>query len=80
MFKFIFYFILFYFLFKLIFNFIIPIARTSSQLRKNIREQMDAYTRHTSNEQPATPTQPQQEATKPAKEDYIEFEEVKENT
>lgn len=66
---------LFYFLFKFIFDFVIPVAKTTRQVKKQfdaVREQQQQfYQKH----QEPTPA-PKQSSTS-NQDDYIEFEEVK---
>jgi len=71
-----------YLVYKLIFDFIIPVYRTTKQVNKKMGE-MQSKMNDQFNQQSAgsggqsqanTPTE---KAARPAKEDYIEFEEVK---
>ena len=64
---------LFYFLFKFIFDFVIPVAKTTRQVKKQfdaVREQQ-FYQRH------QEPAPAPKESSKADQDDYIEFEEVK---
>jgi len=62
-----------YLLYKLIFDFILPVSRASAQMRNKINE-MNSGQHQNGNEQPGNvPKQP----ARPAKEDYIDFEEIK---
>ena len=68
---------LFYLLYKFIFELVIPIFRTTREVKKKMNEfqqnlNRTAENNHTSNESAAKPT-----ASKPPKEDYIDFEEIK---
>jgi hypothetical protein len=77
-FRILFYAFLVYLLYKLVFDFIIPVYKTSRQVKKGFREMHDRMQEHMQQQQ-----QPQQSAksksetsnTKPG--DYIEFEELK---
>ena len=66
---------LFYFLFKFIFDFIIPVAKTTRQVKNQfdaVREQQQQfYQRH------QEPAPAPKESSKADQDDYIEFEEVK---
>jgi hypothetical protein len=65
--------------FKLIFNFIIPIFRTTSQIRqqfKDVNNRMQDQMNQQYNQQ--APFQEGQRPQKVDKEDYLEFEEIKE--
>ena len=64
---------IFYWLFRFIFNFLVPVFRATSQMKQKVREFQSAQSNHASSTPPPGP-QPQQ---KPAKGDYIDFEEVK---
>lgn len=78
MFKFLAYSLLFYFLYKLIFEFIIPVSKATSQIRsqmKDIQKQQDAFFQsEQSVQQPPRTTSSKTPATK---QDYIDFEEIK---
>lgn len=68
-----------YIVYKLIFDFIIPIYRTSKQLKTKVDEmnqRMNQQQQNVNNPQfqPSTHHQP---AHKPATEDYIDYEEIK---
>jgi hypothetical protein len=69
-----------YILYKLVFDFIIPVAKTTKQVKKQfstmqseMEEKMKTYTNTQQNQQPSSANN----ASKPANTDYIEFEEVK---
>jgi hypothetical protein len=71
----IFYIILGYLLYKFIFSFLVPVIRTSLQVRKSFRDM-----RRHMNGQPGTgnaPADNHKSAPAPKKEDYIDFEEIK---
>lgn len=77
--KFLFYCFLAYILYQLVFKFIIPIYRTTRQVKKGFRqmqEQMNQYTQQQQqyyhNQQPPV----QEEKSKGVAGDYIEFEEI----
>lgn len=70
-------FLVFYLLYKLVFDFIIPVSRASVQVRNRVNEmnrqqqqQFNSGTNYTSTNQ----TKP---ASKPSKDEYIDFEEIK---
>ena len=68
---------LFYLLYRFIFELVIPIFRTTREVKKKMNEfqqnlNRTAENNRTSNESAAKPT-----ASKPPKEDYIDFEEIK---
>jgi hypothetical protein len=77
--QFLFYFILAYFLYQLIFKFIIPVYRTTRQIKKGFREMHERM-----NGQGAQPDPYQNTNTSATPEknkqvgDYIDFEEIKE--
>ncbi len=75
--SFIFYCFLIYLLYNIVFKFVLPVYRTTKQVKqsfRNMREQMQQHTAPEASE-PLSAKKPQQKA--PAAE-YIEFEEVKE--
>jgi hypothetical protein len=64
-----------YILYKLIFDFIIPIAQTTRQVKRqfgDIQEKMNQF-----NQQQQTNNTPPKSSPKPSNEDYIDYEEVK---
>ena len=68
---------LFYLLYRFIFELVIPIFRTTREVKKKMNEfqqnmHKTAENNRTSNESASKPT-----ASKPPKEDYIDFEEIK---
>ena len=74
--KFLFYLFLAYILYQLVFKFIIPIYRTTRQVKKGFREMQDRMNQHMEQQQGyAEPAQPLREE-KGNLGDYIEFEEV----
>lgn len=72
-----------YLVYKLIFDFIIPVYRTTKQVNKKMGEMQSKMNDHFNQQQSAgsggqsTTNNPTEKTAKPAKEDYIEFEEVK---
>lgn len=69
-------FLVFYLLYKLIFDFILPVSRASAQIKSKVnqtRSQQQTYAqqKRTFSSEKNTAAKP-----KPAKEDYIDFEEV----
>ena len=67
-----------YLLYKLIFDFIIPVYKTTKQVKQKVGEmqsQMNEHMKQQQNNQFTAETK--DNASKPHKEDYIEFEEVK---
>jgi len=79
MFRFLLYFFLIYLGYQFIFNFLIPIFRTTQQVKKNVRDlhdRMNEFSKAQQNES----SPPQKSADKSSTEpigDYIDFEEVK---
>ena len=74
-----FYFLLAYSIYQLVFKFILPIYRTTRQVKKGFREMQERMQQHGAAQ--STHTQknnPNVRATKEQEGDYIEFEEVKE--
>ena len=69
---FFFYFFLAYMLYQLVFKFILPIYRTTKQVRRGFRDMQDRMNGHT----PETGAPASKPAQKPVG-DYIDFEEVK---
>jgi len=59
-------------LYKLIFDFVIPIYRTSRQIKKKFREMNQQTNGFGENAAP-----PKTEVKKPVQKDYIDFEEIK---
>ncbi len=68
-----------YLLYKLVFDFIIPVVKTTSQVKKQFGD-MSAQMQEKMNQQQQTANfnaSPKQPAPSDRKDDYIEFEEVK---
>lgn len=65
-----------YFFYKLIFDFVIPVYKTSKQVKQKVDEMQSQMKEHIKQQQNKfTPSQ--EPITKPRKEDYIEYEDVK---
>ena len=68
-----------WFLYNLVFKFIIPVYKTTRQMKQKFREMQTNMQEHM-NQQPdfsAQPNAPKESASKKSKEDYIDFEEIK---
>ncbi len=65
-----------YLVYKLIFDFIIPVYRTTKQVSQKMGE-MQSKMNEQQRQADAHENVSKEKASKPAKEDYIEFEEVK---
>lgn len=76
--RFLFLIFVFYVLYKLIFDFIIPVSRTTKQVKQKFRDMQQMQEEVLRRQQQQQPQQ-QPVAQKPAaaKDDYIDFEEVK---
>jgi hypothetical protein len=67
-----------YLLYKLIFDFIIPVYKTTKQVSRKMGEMQSKMNDNIKNQQNNTQASaPNEKAARPAREDYIEFEEVK---
>ena len=66
-----------YLLYKLIFDFIIPVDRTTKQVKQKVGEMQNQMNEHMKQQQSGTFSATKESKTTPAREDYIEFEEVK---
>jgi hypothetical protein len=80
MFKILLYAILIWFLYNLVFRFIIPIYRTSREVKRKFREmQSQMQDRANANNRYSTEPPPQAEKTtaRPSRKDYLDFEEIK---
>lgn len=77
--RYLFYAFLIYLAYRLVFHFIIPIYRTTKQVKKQFREMHDRMEDHITQQQEANqPTSvPETEIKKQQAGDYIDFEEVK---
>lgn len=75
--QFLFYFFLCYLLWRFIFQFVIPIFRTTRQVKKGFREMHERMNGQANGTGPAAPKQSAPPKEKP-KGDYIDFEEIKE--
>ena len=78
MFSFLFYAFLAYLLYRLIFHFIIPIYRTTKQVKRSFRSMHEQMHQNTPPHNPAHKDEPYQKPGKGKVGDYIDFEEVKE--
>ena len=65
-----------YLLYKLIFDFIVPVSKASAQMRNKINE-MNNRQQQNNNNNSYQQTDAQAKTTRPPKEDYIDFEEIK---
>lgn len=70
-------FLVIYFLYKLIFDFIVPVYKTTSQVKNRFNEMNQQQQQYQQQRQASTPSQKQQNKPKPPAEDYIDFEEIK---
>lgn len=70
-----------YLVYKLIFDFIIPVYQTTKQVNKKMGEMQtkmnDQFNQSAGSGGQSNTSNASEKATRPAKEDYIEFEEVK---
>ena len=67
---------LFYLAYKIVFDIIIPVYRTTRQVKKGFREMNERMNEHMNQQQQtATPEQPKKPTVRP--DDYIEYEEIK---
>jgi hypothetical protein len=66
-----------YFAYRFLFNFLIPVVRTTRQVKKQfdaVREQQQGFQQQTQNRNTSSSSN---KATKPNADDYIEFEEIR---
>jgi len=79
MFRFLLYFFLIYLGYQFIFNFLIPIFKTTQQVRKNVRAMHDRMNEFADTQQNSAPPQSnsQDKSSKEPVGDYIDFEEIK---
>jgi hypothetical protein len=76
--RYLFYAFLIYLAYRLVFHFIIPIYKTTKQVKKQFREMHGRMEDHINQQQPNQQTMPpKQEDKKTVGGDYIDFEEVK---
>ena len=68
-------FLVIYLLYKLIFDFILPVSRTSSQIRNRMNQMNQQQQNHYNSSQ--TNTSSQQTKTKSHADEYIDYEEIK---
>jgi len=67
-----------YLVYKLVFDFIIPVYRTTKQVKQKVGEMQSRMNEHMEQQRSnARADASTNSASKPAREDYIEFEEVK---
>ena len=69
-----------WFVYNLVFKFIIPVYKTTRQMKQKFREMQTNMQEHTNQQQPDFNTQSNtadRSAYKKSKEDYIDFEEIK---
>jgi len=72
--------VLAWFLYNLVFKLIIPVYKTTRQMKQKFREMHDNMQDQMHEKQPDFTTQPngvEKSASKTSKEDYIDFEEIK---
>lgn len=74
--EYLFIFLIMYLLYKLVFDFIVPVYRTSAQMRDKINEMNQPQYRQ-QQKQPQQPATKQQPTVRPSSDDYIDFEEIK---
>ena len=78
MFRFLLYFFLIYLAYQFIFNFLIPIFKTTQQVKKDVRAMHDRMNEMANTQNSAQPqTKSPGNTSKEPKGDYIDFEEVK---
>ena len=66
-----------YLLYKLIFDFIIPVYQTTKQVKQKMGEMHQKMNEHMQQQQSQFSAAEKKADTKPEREDYIEYEEVK---
>lgn len=71
--------ITFYLLYRFVFNFLVPVIRTTRQVKQQFRNMQDAAAPGQQQQQAQQPKnwQDRHSSTKGAADDYIEFEEIK---
>ena len=74
MWRYLLYALLAWFLYNLVFRLIIPVYKTTRQVKKKFREMQEEQARQQAYQQPSEATKP---SVKPRNEDYIDFEEIK---
>lgn len=75
--RFLFYAFLIYILVKLVFNFIIPVYKTTKKIKRGFAEMKEKMSSHSSDSQSQNSFQQKEQSSNAAKEDYIDFEEVR---
>jgi hypothetical protein len=68
--------IVLYLLYRFVFNFLLPVVRTTRQVRQQFRNMQEGPQAFSSHERPQ-PQAPKQDRPKPPAGDYIDFEEIK---
>ncbi len=76
-FRFLFFVFLFYLGYKLLFELIIPLYRTTTRIKRGIREMQQKMEHQGQQSQGQSSSQQQTQSAKPATGDYIDFEEIK---
>lgn len=66
-----------YLVYKLIFDFIIPVYQTTRQVKQKMGEMQSRMNEQMKKQESSSFTAQKEEKNQPAREDYIEFEEVK---
>lgn len=66
-----------YLVYKLIFDFIIPVYQTTKQVKQKMGEMQSRMNEQMKKQESSSFTAQKEEKNQPAREDYIEFEEVK---
>ncbi|HVE61138.1 MAG TPA: hypothetical protein VNA26_04925 [Chitinophagaceae bacterium] len=72
-----FYFFLAYLLYQLVFKFILPIYRTTKQVKRGFRDMQERMNSHVNTHASEKPTDPSKTSSKKKAGDYIDFEEVR---
>jgi hypothetical protein len=67
--------IVFYLLYRFVFNFVVPVARTTRHVRQQFRNMQEQQ-----GDQQARPSEPRRPAQKSSVGEYIDFEEVKDES
>jgi len=66
-----------YLVYKLIFDFIIPIYQTTKQVKQKMGQMQEQMNEHLKKQQADSAPSSKEARPQPAKEDYIEFEEIR---
>lgn len=67
----------FYLLYKLVFDFIIPVFKTTNQVKKQFKDVQEKMNQFNQQETASTSENINRPKTAPSREDYIDFEEIK---